>query len=311
MLIRRIFQYCLVSGGLLFSACTTPDIQMVRPLADASGPSTVAVLPFSLEVELDAGERPQSIFRKVFYSYFSYLGYRDLKLEEVDRRLRKAGYRSVQAIHKIPRAELKRILGVDAVIYGRVVDASNFTAGVYAETRLKAELEFWELTGDKPLWVLDHHEIELSGIAQSTIVNMVQDQIINSETDLAYYRSAEVFAVKAMKKIPDPARLHKKHVHPPVIKSMQANLRPGQLLKEGDMIEVLLVGPKGLKASFDIGSDLTYQAMQEIAPGVYQGSYSIKKEDRFERALIIGRLQDHEGLIGKKILNTLVSKVNV
>lgn len=311
MLMRRIFRLSLVMAVTLLSACTTPDLQMVRPLADASGPSTVAVLPFTLDVELDDGERPQWIFRKVFYSYFSYLGYRDLKLEEVDRRLRKAGYKSAAAIRNIPRAELKRILGVDAVIYGRVIDANNFTAGVYAETRLEAELEFWDLTGDKPLWVLDHHEIDLSGIAQSTIVNMVQDQLNNSETDMAYYRSAEVFSVKAMKKIPDPARLHKRHVHPPKIKSLQANLRPGQKLQAGDVIEVILEGPKGLKASFDIGSARTYQAMQEIAPGVYQGSYSVTKEDRFERALIIGRLQDKKGLIGKKILNTLVNKVNV
>lgn len=311
MLMCRLARNCLISATLLLGACTTPDIQMVRPLADAGGPSTVAVLPFTLDVKLDKDERPQSIFRKVFYSYFSYLGYRDLKLEEVDRRLKNAGYRSAAAVRQIPHDELKRILGVDAVIFGRVIDANNFTGGLYAETRLEAELEFWDLNRNEKLWVLDHHEIELSGIAQSTIVNMVQDQLNNSETDIAYYRSAEVFAVKAMKKIPDPARLHRRHVHPPVIKSMQANIRPGQVLKEGDLIEVWLEGPKGLTASFDIGSARTYQMMEEISPGVYQGSYSVTKDDRFERALIIGRLQDDEGLIGKKILNTLVSNMNV
>ena len=311
MLSRPLIRSFFLTACLVLSACTSPDIQLYRPLEETAAPETVAVLPFSIDPQFTGDGNPEVIFRKVFFSYFTYLGYRDMPLDEIDRRLKNAGYRSVAAIHKAPPSQLRRVLGVDAVILGRVVDASNITAGVYAETRLKGEIEFWDLKQNLPIWKLDHHEIDLSGIAQSTIVNMVQDQINNSETQLAYYRSAEVFAVKAMQKIPDPGKLDTQPVHPPVITGLSSNISPGQALKEGDTIEVMLQGPAGLRASFDIGSAITHWPMQEIAPGVYQGAYHVKPEDRFDRALIIGRIQDDHGLIGKKILNTLVTKVNV
>lgn len=296
---------------LALNACMTPELKMYQPKVSGPLVKSVAVLPFSLEVKLDEAEHPETIFRQVFYNYFSYLGYRDLAIEDVDHRLRQAGHTNPLTINKLSHSELKQILGVDAVIIGRVIDANNFTGGIYAETRIKATLELHDLNTGNKIWELEHHEMELSGIAQSTVVDMVQDQVDNSETRYAYFLSAEAFAIKALEQIPDPAKGSHEIVRPPMIHQIHANIRPGHLLQVGDRIDVTLVGAKGLSASFDIGSQRTRVPMKEIKPGKYVGSYQIKGNDSISRSLIIGRLKDKQGLVAKKIFRTMIEQVKV
>ena len=293
-------------GALALNACMTPQLQVYQPTGASALPQRVAVLPFTLEPSLEAAEHPERIFRQVFFNYFSYLGYQDLPPREVDARLQRAGLLPPERLIQADAASLRRALGVDAVIFGRVLDANNLTAGIYAETRLEAELRMLDLRSGRTLWKLDHHEIELSGIAQSTVVSMVQDQIDNSETRYAYYRAAELFSVKAMEQIPDPGRIARRPLRPPVIQSIRANVRPGQVLRPGDEILVEIRGPAGLQASFDIGNARTRLPMREIKPGWYRGRYRIGEQDRLDQALIIGRLVDRNGLVSKKIFRTLV-----
>jgi hypothetical protein len=61
-------------------------------------------------------------------------------------------------------------------------------------------------------------------------------------------------------------------------------------LHAGDTIRVTLHGTPGGAASFDIGSDVTGQAMQQSSPGVYVGSYTIPRGANFEDVALIGRL---------------------
>lgn len=61
-------------------------------------------------------------------------------------------------------------------------------------------------------------------------------------------------------------------------------------LRAGDTIHVTLRGTPGGAASFDIGSDVVDQAMQQRAPGVYAGSYTIPRGANFDDVALIGRL---------------------
>ena len=61
-------------------------------------------------------------------------------------------------------------------------------------------------------------------------------------------------------------------------------------LRAGDTIHVTLRGTPGGAATFDIGSDVVDQAMQQRAPGVYIGSYTIPRGANFEDVALIGRL---------------------
>jgi len=61
-------------------------------------------------------------------------------------------------------------------------------------------------------------------------------------------------------------------------------------LRPGDTIHVTLHGTPGGAATFDIGSDVADQAMQERAPSVYVGSYTIPRGANFNDVAVIGRL---------------------
>lgn len=61
-------------------------------------------------------------------------------------------------------------------------------------------------------------------------------------------------------------------------------------LRPGDTIHVTLHGSPGGAATFDIGSDVVGQAMQQRSPGVYDGSYTIPRGANFADVALIGRL---------------------
>ncbi|MBV8066839.1 MAG: copper amine oxidase N-terminal domain-containing protein [Candidatus Eremiobacteraeota bacterium] len=61
-------------------------------------------------------------------------------------------------------------------------------------------------------------------------------------------------------------------------------------LRAGDTIHVTLRGTSGASASFDIGSDVVDQAMQQRSPGVYVGDYTIPRGANFSDVALIGRL---------------------
>lgn len=61
-------------------------------------------------------------------------------------------------------------------------------------------------------------------------------------------------------------------------------------LRPGDTIHVTLHGTPGGSATFDIGSDVVDQLMQQRSPGVYNGNYTIPRGANFADVALIGRL---------------------
>jgi hypothetical protein len=61
-------------------------------------------------------------------------------------------------------------------------------------------------------------------------------------------------------------------------------------LHPGDIVHVTMHATPGGSASFDIGSDVVDQAMEQRSPGVYFGSYTIPRGANFNDVTLIGRL---------------------
>ncbi len=61
-------------------------------------------------------------------------------------------------------------------------------------------------------------------------------------------------------------------------------------LRPGDTIHVTMRGTAGGSASFDIGSDVVGQTMEQRSPGLYVGSYTIPRGANFDDVALIGRL---------------------
>ncbi len=279
---------------------------------EKSYPLSVAVLPFSVNQDIPADKQPHAIFREVFFNYFSYLGYTDMPLEDVDKKLAAAGIPLTDMESLIrPKLDprLKEILGVDAVIVGKVTDATNFTGGLHSQTTITARLEMIDLAKEIPVWDTEHTEMAYAGIATPSIVDIIKDQIDNANVQQAYYRLAESFSLKVLNEVPDPAEMRQQDVRLPIIKSIETNIRVDQKFKLNDRIYVSLQGQPGLTASFDIGNSKTGIPMKEIAPGLYTGSYRVIQGDKIDNALIIGTLKNKQGLAGKKIYRAAMAVV--
>jgi len=299
----------LVLIALIGVGCGKANVQVyqdVGPTLDY--PRTVAILPFSYDPGIDEPKRPDTILRKLFYNYFSYLGYTDLPLGVVDQKLADV-VKLENDIRDIPASKLRKIIGTDAVVRGHVINATNFTAGIYAETSIKAKLEMIDLRTGEVLWETEHNELSNSSIAAPSIVDMIRGQTANSEVKKAYHKVAESFAIKVLEKIPDPSEIRHGEVSLPHILSVEANIQGNSNLQSNDLVYVSMEGDPGLTAHFDIGSFKTGVAMKEISPGLYTGSYRIKKGDRVSNALIVTSLTSKEGLTAKKFYKRAVAIV--
>jgi hypothetical protein len=306
---KNIGLVVLIASFLLTGCTNTANLKSSAAIAEADLPLTVAILPFSKEVDIPAEEGPDWLLREVFFNYFSYEGYTDIPLEEVDRRLKAAGLTSAEAIKQTPPSELQKILGASAVINGHILSANNFTGGLYAETRIGAKLDMIDLRTGEQLWEVEHTEIESSGILQSSVVAIVQDQVANLEVYEAYYKVAETFTNKVIDKVPDPASSRMASVTLPKIEKIQTNITQNKHFAAHDTIMVRIIGHPGLTAQFDIGSWKTGIPMKEVAPGRYEGGYQVKPEDQLEKALIIGSLKNKEGFIGKKVYRSASTQI--
>ena len=298
--------------GLMLIAiisCGKANVQVYHDVESNSDyPRSVAVLPFSYDSSIVESKRPHKILRDLFFNYFSYLGYTDLPLNTVDLEVG-AIIEPGDNIKDIPISELRKVLKVDAVIRGHVIDATNFTAGIYAETSIKAKLEMIDLRTEEVLWETEHDELSNSSIVTPSVIDLIKRQTANSEIKEAHHKVAESFILKVLEKIPDPSRVRQEEVSLPRIISVEANIRGNDRLRSNDLIYVSMQGDPGLNAYFDIGSFKIGIAMKEVSPGLYTGSYRVKKGDRIGSSLILASLTSKAGLTAKKFFKKAMTIV--
>ena len=301
--------FALVICCLVLASCGSPKVHVSDFLDNGEAfPKSVAILPFTMEENIKEEELPHIIFRDVFFNNFSYLGYNDMPLDEVDQKLHLAGVQ-IENASKLGYRELSAILGVDAVIHGHILEANNFTGGLHAQTLMHATMDMVDLNTGDSLWEVDHTEMAYSGIASPTIVDIIQEQVENSKVKLAYHKNAEMFSQRILSQVPDPAGMRLEEVRLPTISSIETNIQPNQKLQPDDSIYVSLQGQKGLRATFDIGNWKTSIPMKEISPGVYTGSYVVKTGDNVLSAFIIGTLKNKKGLASKKYYKTALATI--
>lgn len=285
---------------IFLTGCGTARIQIYEFPRAGDFPKKVAVLPFTYEMDQPEAKGSSAILRNVFFNYFGYLGYTDMPLDEVDRNLSKAGFKSPNQAADMSLAQLREALGVDAVVRGHVVESNNFTGGIYAETRIRARLKMMDLKDGKTIWETDHQEWDYSSIMTLTVVDTVQSQMENMNAPEAYNKVAESFVLKVIEELPDPAGYREPHVRLPKISSLRAAVENDRKAGPYGAIRVDMAGEPGMTATFDISAWKTGIAMVENAPGHYVGAYPVKPEDKLADIVIVGRLKNKDGLVGKE-----------
>ena len=308
-MLRKIFIFILLISGLL-GGCGTVDLKVRKTLDHPNiHPKTVAILPFTLVGSAPEGIPAHKLFRECFFNYFSYLGYVDIPLETIDSKLQAAGILKFKKVLELSPERLRDILGVDAVVKGQVLNTSNFTGGIHAETSIKAKIVMLDLRTGETLWETEHTESTYSGILSPTIVEIIQDQMENVKVHQALYKTAELFSIGMMRAIPDPTGVWQENIRLPEIISIETNLKPNQKLQTNDQIYVNLKGDPGLKGSFGIGSWKSNIPLKEIVPGMYSGNYIVQEQDEVSSALIIGTLKNSQGLAGKRFYKSGIAQI--
>ena len=286
--------------ALIVAGCGKARVDIYHEAGDNwDYPKSVAILPFSFDSAVEENKSTHSILRKAFFNYFSYLGYNDIPLNTVDLKLGAITKTGV-TLDDISTDQLMKVLKVDAVVRGHVINSTNFTAGIYAQTSIEAKLEMIDLRTDTMLWNTKHNEIDSSGIITPSLVDFIKGQADNARVRESYNHIAETFALKILSKIPDPASLRQNEVRLPQIASVETNIKGSYKLRPNDLIYVSMKGESGLVGHFDIGNFKTAMPMKEVSPGLYTGSYRVKSGDKIDNALIIASLSNEEGLIAKK-----------
>jgi len=310
----KIAIYWIIGTTLFLAGCGTAHVNVHQNIEPQSSfARKVAVLPFTTQKDvLEKEKKPHEILREVFFNYFSYLGYTDMPLDEVDQKLREAGVSIQRDDPKTPSlsdAKLQEVLGVDAVVRGHILGANNFTGGIHSETYIEARLEMLDLHSGKLVWEVEHKEMAYSGIATPSFVDIVHEQMENAKTQQAYHNTAETFSIQVLRQLPDPAGVRATEVSLPEITALESNTQAHISFKPNDKIRVRMQGQPGLAASFDIGSWRTNIPMRETSPGRYAGSYQVVHGDNVTNAFIIGTLRGKNGLAGKRFYKAAMATI--
>ena len=254
-------------------------------------PKTVAILPFKNETKK---EEAFEIVRRTFYNHFSSLRYGDLELFKVDQRLKKTGFTDPDEINKLSSQRLGKILGVDAVIYGRITHYDRAYAAVYSKVSVGAAVKMVDTKTNEFLWSGQHVQSKHQGGVPTTPVGLIITAISTAANirQIELLRTSDDLFRDMVKTIPGPTVAEASR--PPAIK-MLVHDAVGSPKKAGDIIKVALEGDPHCAASFDIGDFKQAIEMKEIQSGFYEAKYQVRPGDNAHEAIITGYLTDERG----------------
>lgn len=136
---------CLILAAFLTGCALKPKMIV----ADYAPPKKLAVLPMSNQSNDLRG--PEYI-RKEFVRYLQKRGYIVSPLEETDVVLReKFGVTDGGQLNAVTPVQVSEALGVDAVVYGDLIDFKFVNVGVYQNKLVEANFKMVDRSG-RPLW---------------------------------------------------------------------------------------------------------------------------------------------------------------
>lgn len=224
-------------------------------------PRSLATAPFeksdpkAWSIDLDS-ERPTEIVRRGMYNHIASLPFQDLELHEGDLRLRNAGLDTPEKVNdmvaKDPR-KLKSILGVDAIVTGKVTHFDRIYMGILSQVAVGCEVKMWDLKSGELLWRAKHVSrgtgggISLNplGLALSAAVSIwnLRGAAMLQETDNLF---REISSTIEVPESPQALRVERPTIDLFVCLNAQ---RP---LKAGEKVTFRMIGNPDCEAYFDL-----------------------------------------------------------
>ena len=281
---------CLVQTGCV----TVPILKKPTPtvVAEKQLPMRVAILPF---VNRTPNPEAGDIVRKMFYNFFGSLNYLDQEPSLVDAKLRQhEAYDQIKTGRNPSLLKLGQLLGVDAVVLGEVSSLGKLYALVYADNQAGLKARMVNCATGDVVWEMEHvvHQREgdvplsLTGLAATIIKTAMSHQ------QATHVQAAAELCMQMVATIPNPPAVTEP---PPKIKVLVHN-GGGKLLRPDDQLKIVMVGDRGLNASWSLPPLKSRQPLDEIEPGVYAGAYRIKRTDMLPHGRIVGHLTSKTGV---------------
>ena len=287
-----------IALGLTFgtTSCAVKEMLLGPPeptvLEEQQLPHKVAIIPF---VNKTSNPEASSVVRKMFYNFFSSLNYLDLEPFVIDDNLKLNNlYQSITAGEAISPAQLGQLLGVDAVIFGEVLNLGKTYALVYADNAAALKAKMVRCSSGQVVWELEHSvrlqegevPLSLTGLAATIVKTAISHQ------QASHLQAAAELCMQMVATIPNPEAVTEP---PPKIQALVHN-GSGKLLQPGDRIKVALIGEKNQIASWSIPPLIESLPLKEKEPGIYIGAYRIGPKDRLPHGRIIGYLRSSKGV---------------
>jgi hypothetical protein len=299
--LRILIAFCLTFGA---TSCAIKDMLLPPPaptvLEEQQLPHKVAIVPF---VNKTSNPEAGSIVRKMFYNFFSSLNYLDLEPFVIDGNLKRNNlYQSIAAGEAVSATQLGQLLGVDAVIFGEVLNLGKTYALVYTDNAAALKAQMVLCNSEQVIWELEHSvrlqegevPLSLTGLAAALVKTAISHQ------QASHLQAAAELCMQMIATIPNPEGVTEP---PPRIQALVHN-GSTKLLRPGDLIKVALIGEKNQIASWSIPPLIENLPLKEKEPGVYMGAYRIRPKDRLPHGRIIGYLRSKNGA-GNQWVDTL------
>lgn len=275
----------LLCVGLL-SGCGSLVID--QEAFEAAAPQRIAILPFVLADEDSMGKRAHEkvvSIRGVFARRFASTAYLSLRPEEVDRRLRSAGFSTPAEIAALPTARLGELLGVDALLIGTIETLANFEGLLLYRQKIGGSLELIDAKSGRELVRVEHTQMDIGGMLLefSQSLEAVQHTLDNS-SDLGFVRLAEKFADSLVSQLPPPPVPIKPAQ--PILSEVELKASSEGVLRAGAGLEVLVRADPGLRGFLVLGRGKRVPLLEE-EPGVYRGHYDVVGGDLFQGAMSV------------------------
>ena len=176
----------ILSLTLGLNSCALKNMLLPDPeptvLEEERLPHKVAIGPF---VNQTSNPEAGSIVRKMFYNFFGSLNYLDLEPFVIDDNLKRNElYQPILSGEAVSAARLGQLLGVDAVIYGEVLNLGKTYALVYADNAAGLKAKMVRCNNEQVIWELEHHiriqegsvPLSLTGLAATIVKTAISHQ---------------------------------------------------------------------------------------------------------------------------------------
>lgn len=268
-------------------------------------PRAVAVLPFTGDpadwsgVEKD--EDPTVIVRRGFYNQFASLPFQDLELAETDARLANAGLdaAAVESLLAENPKKLGSILGVDAVVLGRVTHFDRVYMGVASQVAVGCKVRMVSLETGDLLWRAEHVERGFGGGVSLSPVGL----ILNAAAALWNLRGVELLRQtddlfrEMVQTVYLPESMRAARIAPPSM-DLFAVVSEGPY-RAGQKVVLRMVGDAGGRAWADLGD---YKSGIVLSPASPEAKAALQAE-------LLERVKEQYSSTGHELTPALLQAV--